>query len=542
MQPMNPSPAKRILVLLISSLLTLAGCSKTSRPHVASSVAAESLKEAFATTATQSAAQPNGSGQGSIQQPSGFAHVTYRPNVHIMQEEEGRRAIIGVSTYQNALLFDSSNPTARALHAGDVLMIKNLIVRKVLAAEETPDGVIVLTEKGALTDLIKDGQIHVEMPVRYGPAQAAAPNPHPFWSFDLAQPAYAQSPAGVMASKAESQGTKDAYNNLFKGLLSDIIDDWDTSFQATPGEGQTNLNIVCKKEVSGFKAIITGQGSVSNFGFQTDMNFNNSTLQKMDTDFKNLNGNMTFQWLVATESGGVRANESRIKLPGAIQTPLAPLVGGIPLNLEVSAAILIHPAITGGREYTKGQFKITYDGSQHFKVTTGNLDAAGNVTGTIDLADHQDLSPSAPLGMVVAFAAPRIQLSVGLNKIGNLDTKKAVDIVDKLADTVAKRLLSPAQYQNFQQNGLHLGQLLKQTLSTDAAAYFQTVASSASSFSGSMSISPCSRYDLIFSAQVGASAELVGVSLGTLNKEIYKKQMTRIDPPGMALCENIGKN
>jgi len=381
MQPMNPSPAKRILVLLISSLLTLAGCSKTSRPHVASSVAAESLKEAFATTATQSAAQPNGSGQGSIQQPSGFAHVTYRPNVHIMQEEEGRRAIIGVSTYQNALLFDSSNPTARALHAGDVLMIKNLIVRKVLAAEETPDGVIVLTEKGALTDLIKDGQIHVEMPVRYGPAQAAAPNPHPFWSFDLAQPAYAQSPAGVMASKAESQGTKDAYNNLFKGLLSDIIDDWDTSFQATPGEGQTNLNIVCKKEVSGFKAIITGQGSVSNFGFQTDMNFNNSTLQKMDTDFKNLNGNMTFQWLVATESGGVRANESRIKLPGAIQTPLAPLVGGIPLNLEVSAAILIHPAITGGREYTKGQFKITYDGSQHFKVTTGNLDAAGNVHG-----------------------------------------------------------------------------------------------------------------------------------------------------------------
>jgi hypothetical protein len=108
----------------------------------------------------------------------------------------------------------------------------------------------------------------------------------------------------------------------------------------------------------------------------------------METAFKNLNGAMTIQWLVATESGGVRANESRIKLPGAIDTPLAPLVGGIPLNLEVSAAILIHPAITGGREYTKGQFKITYDGYQHFKVKPANIDSDGSLNGNIELGDH----------------------------------------------------------------------------------------------------------------------------------------------------------
>jgi hypothetical protein len=47
--------------------------------------------------------------------------------------------LIGISTYENALLFDPSNATARTLRAGDVLMIKNLIARKVLAAEETPE-------------------------------------------------------------------------------------------------------------------------------------------------------------------------------------------------------------------------------------------------------------------------------------------------------------------------------------------------------------------------------------------------------------------
>jgi hypothetical protein len=459
-----------------------------------------------------------------------------------MEEEEGRGAIIGISTYENALLFDPSNATARALRTGDVLMIKNLIARKVLAAEETPDGVIVLTEKAALTDLIQDGQIHIEMPVRYGPLQATVPKPRSFWSLDLVPPAYAQSPEGVMAGKAASKGAKDAYNNMVKSFWSDLIDDWETTFSAAPSEGKTDLNITCKKEISGFKAVITGQGYLSNFGFQSDISISKSTLQKMETAFKNLNGAMTIQWLVATESGGVRANESRIKLPGAIDTPLAPLVGGIPLNLEVSAAILIHPAITGGREYTKGQFKITYDGYQHFKVKPANIDSDGSLNGNIELGDHQDLSPTAPLGMVVAFCAPRIELSLGLNKIGKLDSRKAVDIVDKIADKIAKRLLSPEQYQNFQQNGIHLAKLLKQTLSTDAAAYFQTIGTSASSFSGNSAISPCSRYDLTFVAQVGAGAELVGISLGKFNKDIWTKTLTKVDPPGMALCENIGKN
>jgi hypothetical protein len=161
-----------------------------------------------------------------VGQSSGYAHVTFRPNVWVMEEEEGRGAIIGTSTYENALLFDPSNATARALRTGDVLMIKNLIARKVLAAEETPDGVIVLTEKAALTDLIQDGQIHIEMPVRYGPLQATVPKPRSFWSLDLVPPAYAQSPEGVMAGKAASKGAKDAYNNMVKSFWSDIIDDW----------------------------------------------------------------------------------------------------------------------------------------------------------------------------------------------------------------------------------------------------------------------------------------------------------------------------
>jgi hypothetical protein len=163
--------------------------------------------------------------------------------------------------------------------------------------------------------------------------------------------------------------------------------------------------------------------------------------------------------------------------------------------------------------------------------------------GDIQLGDHQDLSPTAPLGMVVAFAAPRVELALGLNKIYyQSDIKKAAELVDKIADVVAKHLLSPQQYANYQQNGLHLGDVFKNALSTDGAAYFQMIGTSASSYSGMSSITPCERYDLNLVAQVGASAEVWGQTYASASKEIFRKSMTRVDPPGMKLCENIGKS
>jgi len=237
------------------------------------------------------------------------------------------------------------------------------------------------------------------------------------------------------------------------------------------------------------------------------------------------------------------AEESRIKLPGAIEVPLAELLDGLPLYLEVSGAILIHPAITGGSEITKGNFRIDYDGNQHFKLSRGTVNTDGGIGGDVQLGEHQDISPTAPLGLVVAFAAPRVALTFGLNKIyDESDIKKAAEIVDKLADVVAKHLLSADQYANYQKNGLHLGDVFKNALSTDGAAYFQMIGTSASSYTGMSAISPCSRYDLSLVGQVGASAEVWGKDVGTVSKEVFKKSMTRVDPPGMRLCEDIGKS
>jgi hypothetical protein len=478
---------------------------------------------------------------------SGFAHVTYRSNVRTMEKEEGKKALIGISTNGASLLFDPANATARSLHEGDVLLIKGLMARRVLGAETTPDGVVVLTQHALLTDVVQDGEIKIQAPVHFGALQRASlmepVEPLPQWLDVLATPAYAQSPTNEMAKSAEAKGSMDAYGNMVKGAFKSVVSGWDTEFKATPSEGRTDLDITLTRNVGGFIALITGKGFISNFQFDSAIDIKQSVLQNMDTSFSNLNGRMDFQWQVAKNTGGVMAEESRIKLPGAIEVPLSEFLEGLPLYLEVSGAILIHPAITGGSEISKGNFRIDYDGSQHFTISRGSVNANGTIGGDVQLGDHQDISPTAPLGLVVAFAAPRVELTFGLNKIyDESDIKKAAEIVDKLADVVAKHLLSPEKYADYQKNGLHLGDVFKNALSTDGAAFFQMVGTSASSFTGFSAISPCSRYDLSLVGTVGASAEVWGKDVGTVSKEIFKKSMSRVDPPGMRLCEDIGKS
>jgi hypothetical protein len=523
--------------LLGSALLCCAGCRNADAPAPAEASAQPSM------------AATTGGHAGQVPMPihaSGYAHVTYRSNVRVMQADEGKKALIGVSSNGASLLFDPANATARSLHAGDVLLIKGLMARTVLGAETTPDGVVVLTQHALLTDVIQDGEIRIQAPVHFGALRAALEQPIqplPQWLNLLATPAYAQGPENAIVQNAVAKGTMDAYGNIVKGAVKSVVNGWDATLQATPSEGRTDLKITLTRDVGGFEALVTGNGFISNFQFDSAIDIKQNVLQNMDTSFSNLNGRMDFQWQVGKNTGGVMAEESRIKLPGAIEVPLSEFLDGLPLYLEVSGAILIHPAITGGSEITKGNFRIDYDGSQHFKLSRGTLNTDGSIGGDVQLGDHQDISPTAPLGLVVAFAAPRVELTFGLNKIYDAsDIKKAAEIVDKFADVVAKHLLSADQYANYQKNGLHLGDVFKNALSSDGAVYFQMIGTSASSHTGMSAISPCSRYDLSLVGQVGASAEVWGKSVGTVSKEIFKKSMTRVDPPGMRLCEDIGKS
>jgi len=481
---------------------------------------------------------------------SGSIKVTYQSNVKTMEMKEAEDAIIGQSSDGAAFLFDASNEKAKSLKAGDVLLVKGLIARKVLGAETEPEGVIVLTQQATIPDVVQDGDIDVQAPIRFGELQAetkidSRSQLAKAWQSIWPEKVYAQEAQRLQ--DAEAKGTRDAYGNVLNGAFHSIVDGWDTKYSVNPSGGKLNLDLTMTRDVGGVVAKITGQGNISKFDFSSGIGIHKSVTQRFDTAFKNLNGVMNFQWEIAKDSPGVLTDaKTRIKLPSAIEIPLAQYLDGFPLYLEVSGALIIKPAISGGKEISKGSFRINYDGSQHFRVNKGNIDSDGNVKGDIEIADPQNISPTTPLGMVVAFAAPRLELSFGTAKIFKMaDFKKAASVVDPIADKVAKRILSPDQYQSFKGGPLgsfSMGKAIDTALKSDAAAYFEMVSSSGMSDTGMSAIVPCSRTDVSLSGVVGASAETFGMSLGETKKEIFKKEMSKVVPRGVKLCEDMNGN
>ncbi len=484
---------------------------------------------------------PPGSGAStSLTSGVGSAHVTYRPNVHVSELNDGLKSILAVNSDGTGMLLDSSNPAMRELKAGDVLVVKGFLAKRIIAAEVQGPWVAVLIQPAELTDAIQEGTIRVAAPIRFGAIRASAPR-----LLDALFPtAYAQSAEQDRMNKAEDKGTMDALGNVKNGIKGAILEGWTTDFDITPSEGKLNIKLRLTKNVGGFIATINGDGYLSNFDFDSAIGIEQSTYQKIDSGMKNLNGTMNFKWEVAKDTPGVQTGDDRIKLPGAIEIPLYKYLEGLPLFLEISSAIIIKPAISGGKEYSRGAFRITYDGYQHFSAKQGNIDADGNVTGDIQFLESQNIAPLAPMGMVVAFAAPRIELSFGIKKIFKFsDIKEAADKVDLIIDQLAKRTLDSDQYTKLKGSlggSIGLGKAVSNAMKSDAAAYFEMVSSAGMSFTGASAIVPCTRHDIHLWGKVGTSADLFGQDMGKAEKEIYSKDFTRIDPPGTKLCESVG--
>ncbi len=480
---------------------------------------------------------------------SGSAQVKYANRVRVMEEEQARKSLMGTDSTGAALLFDSSDRTAAALVTGDVLVIKGMLARKVLATETDRNRIVVLTQPAALGEVIEQGSIRVKGTMRFA-ARETHVSADDFEHYAIRVrdlmigTAHAQGPAEIRRQAAEAAGRSDAVGKAAGNIAKALTDGWQTSFTAEPSGNRLNLKLTATKDVGGFRALVKGEGYLADFDFDSAIDVEQSVTQRVEAGLRRVNGLMNVDWSVAKDSPGGLTESARIKLPASISVPLAPLLDGLPLFLEVSAAVIVNPAITGGKEFSRGAFRITYDGYQHFRAKEGTIDADGNISGDIKLLEQQNISALAPMGMVVAFAAPRIELSFGLKNIFKMkDIKDAADKVDLIAQQLAQRVLTPEQYQRFQSGptgSFTFAKAADMALKSDAAAYFEFVTTSALSASGMSAITPCSRTELGLSARVGASATAFGQSAGKMEKTVFEKKSTEIEPRGTKLCEAVG--
>jgi hypothetical protein len=477
---------------------------------------------------------------------SGFAQVTYKPQVHVIEQADGVKALISVSSDGSTLVFNRKLGPIPAIADGDVILIKGLLAKKVLASETDGDEVAVLTVPAGLLDIVTDAKIHVETPIRFGNSQPlTAGTSHSYldgFMGALAPAAYAQSPTEERRKAAEANGRKDAFGNLASSPYHAVFDDWETKFSAEPSPGRVNLSLELKKSLANAVAVITGEGYLADFDFSSDIEVQHSVTERVQMNYKKLNGTMNFKWDVQTTAAGALRGNARMKLPAAIEIPLYQYLGGLPLFLEISSAVLIKPAFGAQYEFAHGAFRITYDGYQSFRAKDGNVDADGKVTGDIKL-EESAAGAGAPVGLVIAFAAPRIELSIGVSKILKFDGfKDAAAKADKYFDRLVGKVFGAeglAKFKASPMSQVTAGKIVDAALGSNAAAYIELTTSSGMSHTGTAVMVPCTRTDVHLAAGVGASANAFGQKVGNVDKEIFKKDFTRVVPSEDLLCKNI---
>jgi hypothetical protein len=463
---------------------------------------------------------------GSVRATGSVTGLAYAPGVVTLERRDGLGALKEISTSGDLLLFAGSNSTIASLKPGSVLLIKGLLAKKVLAVEEDDGDIAVLTEPAGVTDVVQDGHLTYDYPVRFASSGVvntalapAAPDDDWLAGNLLVRSAYAAAPDEAEAPTAALTKTFDV-----KG--------WTVEVTATPQNDKINLKVKASKEGNGFKATVIGDGYIQNFDAGGDLTVEHGKVEQLEMINRKLNGTMNFTWSVKLDVADRPFQSVKIEVPVMVNVPLAPLLGGLPFFLVIDGAVLIKPGFGAAEEISYGEFRITYDGTQSFKIHEGTVDPEGNVSGTIELLKWDNYSKIAPVGLVVAFAAPRIELTFGISKALKTlsDFDKPAEKADKLFDKLGRKVFGDEKMDKMKD--VNIEKALDVIKGNEASATFELITSSGTS-AGVLSWGPCQQTDIYISASVAANAKLLGQSADEAKKELWKKHIHASKPEGV---------
>jgi len=299
---------------------------------------------------------------------------------------------------------------------------------------------------------------------------------------------------------------------------------------------------VLQKDVGGFVARISVLGNITNFEFATYLDW--STIKatggkyigpSIASSVKNMQGNLKFDWEIGKQTPGVWATEDRVALPGGISVPLAPILEGMPLTLDVSSALLIHPALTGGNEFSRGGFTVQWGGSGmgggfSTESTGAVTDDGANINMTFGITDDMNISPVAPNAMVISYCAPRIELRLDI--LGPF-ADSVSGIVGSAIDTavgILKSYLAPSIQAAIANSPLSK-MTVSNVLSSNADVFVQFITTEGVTHSSNVTLAPCTKQKIKFDGEGGLGAQLFGMTDGAnTTTDIFTKTYTHWVP------------
>ena len=456
-----------------------------------------------------------------------YAHISYKPEVKLIEKAAVDASIQGIGTDGHGVVFKNAPPEILALKAGDIMIVKNAFAAKVLAAETDGDQTVLVTDRVSLADVLQQGDIKLDNAINFHTRTASyAPPVHgPTLSLMnlIETPVYAQ---GLEAEKPTTTLKNLAVDSILQGWQ---IPKW----TVTPANGSANISVRMTKKMNGFNAAISVDGSITDFNFVSQITFPTAASQ-IANGVQGMSGNMHFVWEIGKDTPGVWAVEDKVKLPAAFSIPLGPFYGGLPLSIDISSAFLIHPALTGGNEYSKGGFTITWVGS------TSGAAGDGSEGLTFAITDDANVSPIAPNGMVISFCIPRIELKLALlgSYADSVPLKVAAAAIDATISNIATKLLPASVYAALAASPLGKMSAMN-TLASSADVYVQFIHTEGVTHSSNIALTPCTKIELKVTAQAGGDAQLFNLTnKATGTKDIFTKTFTRWNPAS-SFCKGI---
>jgi hypothetical protein len=346
-------------------------------------------------------------------------------------------------------------------------------------------------------------------------------------------PVYAQD--GIIDANPQHNVTTLAKDALISGWRID-------NYAFTPGNNQSNFAVRITKDTMGFKSAIAVDGNVSNFQFVSDLNFSPNTAQQIINGVGGMSGQVHVVWQIGKDTPGVWAQEDKLKLPIGAKIPLAPVLDGLPLEIELSAALLIHPALTGGNEYSQGAFTIQWVGS---KSSAAQFAEPGEEGLTFTINDNQSISAVAPTAMVLSLCAPRIEMALSFlgswgayGYTADYFLNAGAAAIDLAIDAIEAHLLPQSMYAALKASPL--GSLTAtNVLNSNADIYVQVISTEGVTHAPNITLAPCTKTQLKITAQAGGDANLLGLTGNAKKaKDLFTKDFTQW-VPGSNFCKSI---
>ncbi len=461
-----------------------------------------------------------------MDQPGSVFHVEYSPNTSIVDRATVGRTLRGVSEDRSIFLFEDSPELRSNLVPGKFVLFEGLDLRKVdaLAVDPKAKNLIVGTERAPLREALKNADVQFKVPVNFRelfkqraaqlrlPDMLSAQIPlrdSPFYWWNSLHPVVH---GDMNPSNMEGE---------FEVSDSDFAT-WKVHFHFyCPPEAadSLHLDVHLSREANGLNVELDAKGRISNFAQQIKMLIARDGALHFQMSDIDLHGHEDFNWTIKSSENKTPMNEVRLKLPGKITIPLAEFQ--LPMSLQISEALLFHPAFTTKDEVAQGRFSVNYSGDEGFKLDGSDVQVEGRGEGDSAIDQSYAFSPLASFGLVVAMAVPRIELRMGTEELWDI---AKVPLPEALTESLSNVLLKNTIV------GKWIDKKTGNPLSIESAAYFQVVISTTAAHSGMQSLVPCEQFTMIAKGQVGVDAQWLGSNTNMPARDVFTKDLTQRRP------------